>query len=148
MMRQEDTDNDGSGDLCDECTDTDGDGYGNPGFIANICPEDNCPDTPSPNQEDNYPPLFGNGIGDVCDCEGNFDCDNDCDGSDAAKFKTDFGRSTFNRPCTDIDQCNGDFDCDHDCDGTDAALFKQDFGRSGFNNPCPVCLVGDWCVYE
>ena len=29
MMRQEDTDNDGLGDLCDECTDTDGDSYGN-----------------------------------------------------------------------------------------------------------------------
>ena len=30
-----------------------------------------------------------------CDCEGNFDCD----GTDAALFKQDFGRSGFNNPC-------------------------------------------------
>jgi hypothetical protein len=97
-------------------------------------------------QEDSYPPQ-GNGIGDACDCEGNFDCDSDCDGTDAATFKMDFGRSTFLDPCTNEDQCKGDFDCDVDVDGTDAALFKVDFGRSGFNNPCPACVVEDWCVY-
>lgn len=32
-------------------------------------------------------------------CEGDFDCDGDQDGSDASKFKTDFGRSTFKNPC-------------------------------------------------
>ena len=32
-------------------------------------------------------------------CEGNFDCDQDCDGTDAALFKSDFGRSSFNNPC-------------------------------------------------
>jgi hypothetical protein len=52
----------------------------------------------SMNQEDIYPPG-GNGLGDACDCEGNFDCDEDVDGSDAAKFKEDFGRSTFKNPC-------------------------------------------------
>ena len=101
----------------------------------------------SKNQEDLCPPQ-GNGIGDACDCEGDFDCDNDCDGTDAATFKLDFGRSTFGNPCEDGDPCNGDFGCDGDCDGTDAALFKQDFGRSGFNNPCPVCEVGVWCDYS
>jgi hypothetical protein len=80
-------------------------------------------------------------------CEGNFDCDGDCDGTDAAAFKVDFGRSTFLNPCTDDNQCNGDFDCDVDVDGTDAALFKADFGRSLMNNPCPTCVVGEWCVY-
>ena len=90
----------------------------------------------------------GNGIGDACDCEGNFDCDSDCDGTDAASFKTDFGRSGFLNPCINESQCHGDFDCDADCDGTDAALFKTDFGRSLFSNPCPACVVWDWCVYE
>ena len=32
-------------------------------------------------------------------CEGDFDCDGDCDGTDAFTFKTDFGRSTFSNPC-------------------------------------------------
>ena len=40
---QEDTDGDGTGDACDTCTDTDGDGFGNPGFPVNTCTEDGCP---------------------------------------------------------------------------------------------------------
>lgn len=100
----------------------------------------------SMNQEDSSPPQ-GNGIGDACDCEGNFDCDTDCDGTDASTFKVDFGRSTFGNPCENGNPCNGDFDCDGDCDGTDAAGFKFDFGRSSFNNPCPACTVGEWCNY-
>ena len=32
-------------------------------------------------------------------CEGNFDYDYDCDGSDAALFKQDFGRGEYNNPC-------------------------------------------------
>ena len=87
--------------------------------------------------EDVFPPPNGNGVGDFCDCEGNFDCDEDQDGSDASTFKTDYGRSSFLFPCETGNPCNGDFDCDNDCDGTDAALFKKDFGRSSFNNPCP-----------
>ena len=82
------------------------------------------------------------------ECEGNFDCDQDCDGTDASLFKSDFGRSNFENPCESNDSCNGDFDCDHDVDGTDASIFKEDFGRSSFGNPCPACEVGEWCVYE
>ena len=43
------------------------------------------------NQEDGFPPG-GNGIGDACECEGDFNADGDVDSSDAAKFKADFGR--------------------------------------------------------
>ncbi len=96
--------------------------------------------------EDNYPPL-GNDCGDACECEGNFDGDQDCDGSDAAQFKGDFGRSPFFTPCTNLSPCKGDFDCDVDVDGTDAAKFKEDFGRSQFSNPCPDCPTDPWCVY-
>jgi hypothetical protein len=32
-------------------------------------------------------------------CVGDFDYDGDCDGSDAARFKLDFGRSMFENPC-------------------------------------------------
>jgi hypothetical protein len=80
-------------------------------------------------------------------CEGNFDCDYDCDGSDALNFKIDFGRSPFSNPCESGNPCNGDFDCDEDVDGSDARTFKQDFGRSPFSNPCPPCLTGVWCSY-
>ncbi len=81
------------------------------------------------------------------DCEGNFDCDLDCDGGDAALFKSDFGRSLFKNPCTNPAPCNGDFDCDVDVDGTDASVFKDDFGRSGFKNPCPNCEGDEGCSY-
>ena len=98
------------------------------------------------NQEDTYPPQ-GNGIGDACECESDFDCDGDVDGTDATTFKLYFGRNPFYYPCDEVNPCRGDFDCDQDCDGIDASLFKEDFGRSDFNNPCPACVVGDWCSY-
>ena len=93
-------------------------------------------------------PLSYYTMGDVePQCEGNFDCDYDCDGSDALNFKIDFGRSPFSNPCESGNPCNGDFDCDEDVDGSDARTFKQDFGRSPFSNPCPPCLAGVWCSY-
>lgn len=89
----------------------------------------------------------GQCIGDTPDCKGDFDCDTDCDGTDAEKIKNDFGRSPLENPCESGNPCNGDFDCDNDCDGTDAFKFKEDFGRSSLGNPCPACVVGEWCVY-
>jgi hypothetical protein len=114
--------------------------------IADAC--DNCPVVSNHDQEDTCPPG-GNGIGDACECEGDFACDDDVDGSDASAFKVDFGRSVMVHPCIDGDTCNGDFSCDGDVDGTDASLFKQDFGRSSMQNPCPACTAGVvWCMYQ
>ena len=48
---QRDSDGDGVGDARDSCTDTDSDGYGDPGYPANTCEEDNCPDLYNPDQE-------------------------------------------------------------------------------------------------
>jgi hypothetical protein len=89
--------------------------------------------------------LYGSAsVGEDC-CEGDLNADGDVDGSDASGFKLDFGRSSFNDPCTD-GTCEGDFDCDGDQDGTDASLFKSDFGRSALSNPCPGCTAAD-CSY-
>ena len=59
---QEDEDLDGIGDSCDTCTDTDGDGFGNPGFPANTCEDDNCPRDYNPDQVDSNQ----DGMGDSC----------------------------------------------------------------------------------
>ena len=144
--QEDEGDEDGVGDACDNCpehinptqADSDLDEMGD------AC--DNCPNLHNIDQEDTFPPG-GNGTGDACDCEANFDCDGDVDGTDATTFKLYFGRNLLFYPCDEINPCRGDFDCDGDCDGTDAGLFKQDFGRSEFSNPCPSCTVGEWCNY-
>ena len=108
--------------------------------------QDNCLCTSNIDQDDSYPPD-GNGCGDACECEGNFDGDNDVDGTDATTFKTDFGRGGYNNPCESGNPCNGNFDCDNNVDGSDASIFKTDFGRGGYNSPCPSCLTDPWCIY-
>lgn len=45
------------------CVDSDGDGFGDPGYPDNDCPEDNCPDVYDWEQAD----LDNDGIGDLCD---------------------------------------------------------------------------------
>lgn len=82
-----------------------------------------------------------------CDCEGNFNNDEDVDGTDAFDFKVDFGRSLILNPCETGNPCNGDFTCDGDVDGSDAFIIKEDFGRSSYINPCPVSTRDPWCTY-
>jgi len=118
--------------------DTDTDGY-----YDNY---DNCPEDNNPNQEDTYPPG-GNGIGDACDCESDFDCNGNVDAADVTTFLDDFGRNQYNDPCEQENQCKGDFDCNSAVDATDVTKFLEDFGRNQYNNPCPACVPGDWCVY-
>ena len=119
------------------------------GAIGNFCiDDDECGgeiNSCSMQQEDSYPPG-GNGVGDACDCEGDFICDGDVDGTDAALFKRDFGRG-FSNACRYEVPCRGDFDCDGDVDGTDVSLLKADFGRNPLNKPCPACTIEGWCVY-
>jgi len=53
---------------CDTCTDTDGDGAGDPGFPANTCPTDNCPSVSNAGQQNSD----GDAFGDACDTCANF----------------------------------------------------------------------------
>jgi len=85
---QEDTDGDTIGDICDTCTDIDMDGFGDPGFAANVCTLDNCPAVANPTQVD----MDMDGLGDLCDACPN-DANNDVD---------------MDGVCGDIDNCPDD----------------------------------------
>jgi PKD repeat protein len=70
----DDLDLDGSCNGFDECTDSDGDGFGDPGYPASVCAVDNCPTVNNPEQKD----VDSDQIGDDCDpCP--LDPDNDID---------------------------------------------------------------------
>ena len=97
-------------------------------------------------QEDSFPPG-GNGVGDACDCECDFDCSGTVDADDVTAFLVDFGRSQHYEPCTSQNPCSGDVDCNGAVDANDVINFVEDFGRSQFNNPCPGCVPGQWCNY-
>ena len=60
---QQDTDRDGSGDACDDCTDGDHDGFGDPDPQQQTCLPDNCVRNANPGQED----ADTDGTGDICD---------------------------------------------------------------------------------
>ena len=158
---QLDSDSDGVSDVCDADDDNDSvlDANDNCPLVANTSQEDgdtdsigdacdNCLEVPNPDQEDTYPPPSGNGIGDACDCECDFDCNGGVDATDVTLFLNDFGRRIFNNPCTNASPCNGDANCNGNVDAFDVTMFLQDFGRSYFNNPCPACVVEDWCNYQ
>jgi hypothetical protein len=119
---QVDADSDGGGDACDGCTDLDGDGYGNPGYPANICPLDNCPWIANPGQED----WDSDGAGDACD--------SDADG-DGVPDTIDNCLLLYNP-----NQANADGDpygdlCDDD-DDADGVLDDGDSSGTAGDNPC------------
>ncbi len=115
---QADADADGAGDPCDDCTDLDEDGFGNPGFPANICGSDNCPAEPNPSQDN----TDGDAFGDACDeCPDDPDDDLDADGI-----------------CGDLDNCpavDNPSQVDGDSDGLGDACDPC------FANPDPGCVA-------
>jgi len=94
---QWDGDFDGAGDACDTCTDSDGDGFGEPGYAGNTCPDDNCPHTANAGQTDSD----NDGQGDACDACPN-DPLNDIDGDGI---------------CGDADNCPTVYNVQDDTDG-------------------------------
>ncbi|HOP07687.1 MAG TPA: thrombospondin type 3 repeat-containing protein [candidate division Zixibacteria bacterium] len=129
---QADIDNDGIGDACDNCTDTDLDGYGNPGY-DNECPTDNCPDLANVDQAD----YDGDGIGDACD-----ECtDTDGDG---------YGDPGFDNQCPE-DNCPDIYNPDQaDVDNDDIAdvcdhCVDEDGDGYGYGSAYPVTCNRDNC---
>jgi len=108
---QLDIDGDLVGDVCDTCTDSDGDGYGNPGYPANTCPEDNCPGQYNPGQED----TDGDGVGDICSCcemrgDINHDGKPDIDITDLVYLINFMFLSGPEPPCTEESDVDGFYD--------------------------------------
>jgi hypothetical protein len=125
---QADWDGDGVGDVCDNCTDTDDDGFGNPGFAANTCPVDNCPNVSNPSQVDSD----GDGIGDACDCCGDADGFGSVDISDVVYL---IGYIFSGGP----EPVSGDVNCDSIVDISDA-VYLIAYIFSGGATPCVGCL--------
>ena len=115
----DDLDLDGLCDGFDDCTDSDGDGLGDPGYPASVCAVDNCPTVDNPQQKDGD----GDQIGDDCDpCP--VDPDNDID-ADLA--------------CGDVDNCRtvaNPSQEDQDADGAgDACDVCTDPDSDGYGIP-------------
>ncbi len=129
---QQDFDHDGVADACDPCTDTDQDGFGNPGFPANTCPVDNCPAYRDSSQTD----TDGDGVGDVCDncpsvansTQQNTDLDAAGDACDICPFDP-LDDTDRDGVCGDLDVCPDVPDADQrDRDGD---------GRGNLCDNCP-----------
>lgn len=84
-------------------------------------------------------------------CEGNFDCDQDVDGTDAAVFKQDFGRSPFTDPC---DTC---FESPCPCATTSTTTTVCPTTTTTTVTDCPTfdlcshpddCIVGNCCCTD
>jgi hypothetical protein len=128
-------------DQCEGCyADDDCDSICNPGESLPTCSgSDNCPNTPNTDQLDTYPPDGGNGCGDACECEGDFNSDGIVNFSELRQFSIDFGRAD----CTEDNPCKGDYNCDGMVDDFDFRQFEIDF----WTEKCPICPTDPWCVY-
>lgn len=110
---QADADYDGEGDECDECTDTDWDGAGEPGYPASTCALDNCPGLSNPDQLDSD----GDGAGDACDLCTDLDGDG-------------YGDPGFEQNTCDVDNCPETPNPD-----------QADGNQNGIGDACDGCCI-------
>jgi len=111
------------GDVCDPCTDRDGDGAGDPEFTQNICVVDNCPEVANAAQTD----TDGDGLGDACDP------DDDGDGQPDV---------VDNCPL-DINPAQADADLDGAGDACDPCTDADLDGFGSTGTPSPACGATD-----
>ncbi|MCP3979734.1 MAG: hypothetical protein GY716_10470 [bacterium] len=152
---QANLDGDLLGNACDTCTDTDGDGFGNPGFPVNTCPDDNCPDLANAAQKDDD----DDGVGNVCDpCVADPLNDPDADGicGSSDNCPDDFNPAQADGDSDGIgdacDACPGDAANDPDGDGvcaiddncpTTPNAGQEDFDDDRLGDVCDDCTDSD-----
>ncbi|HWL92574.1 MAG TPA: thrombospondin type 3 repeat-containing protein [Phycisphaerae bacterium] len=128
---QANADTDGFGDACDTCTDTDADGFGNPGFAANTCIADNCPTIANADQAD----ADGDGLGDACDA-----CtDTDGDGLGNPGFAANTCAADNCPDIANLDQADADGDGIGDACDTCTDTDGDGMGDPGF--PLNTCAA-------
>jgi photosystem II stability/assembly factor-like uncharacterized protein len=148
---QADIDGDGIGDACDPCTDTDGDWAGDPGYPANICDEDNCPDVYNPYGQN--ADADGDGVGDACDiCPGYADQDDidgdgipdGCDGCCLDRVGNANGLGGDEPTIGDASVMIDAKFISSTCEGILPCLTEADMNQSGGLNPtCNDITIGD-----
>ena len=157
---QANADGDSTGDACDTCTDTDGDGFGNPGFANNTCADDNCPTVANASQAD----ADGDLVGDSCDgCPsdpakiapgqcgcGAVDVDSDLDGTaDCVDGCPSDGAKTAPGQCgCGVADLDADSDSVADCNDNCASVSnpgQEDCDGDGTGNACEIGAEGADC---
>jgi hypothetical protein len=104
------------------CIDSDEDGYGDPGYPQNDCPDDNCPTVFNPAQEDSDQDNVGDSC-DICPFDPEDDCCNPVVGNSPPQISSP--KLVSVAPGETFEYTAAAYD--YDCDGTDLSYYFFDF---------------------